>query len=235
LNAETFLQKYRILECLLEKRYDGHKMSSSSVVMEYIRDPDSNPVRVDLDLIREIRNILSHNAGPDGLAVVQPSQAMIDRLDQIIAHVRKPRPACALGTPAAQILTTHPNDRLGNVMRSMRKNGYSHVPVIDDGRLVGVFSIKCLFDHLARNGLDALDENARISDLGEGICIDCRAGERYLFLPKDASVTAVRSAFENRSERNSRLSLIFVTETGSMNEPIICMLSPWDVLNDQDQ
>ena len=38
--AEIFLQKYRILEGLLEKRYDGRKTGGPSVVYEYIRDED---------------------------------------------------------------------------------------------------------------------------------------------------------------------------------------------------
>ena len=50
--AEIFLQKYRILEGLLEKRYDGRHTGGPSVVYEYIRDEDSEPVRVDLDLLR---------------------------------------------------------------------------------------------------------------------------------------------------------------------------------------
>ena len=88
LNSEAFLQKYRILEGLLEKRYDGEKLSGPSVVMEYIRDEDSEPVRVDLDLLREIRNILSHNACQDGAAVVEPSDEMLERLERIIAYVQ---------------------------------------------------------------------------------------------------------------------------------------------------
>ena len=80
--AETFLQKYRILEGLLEKRYDGRKTGGPSVVYEYIRDEDSEPVRVDLDLLREIRNLLSHNACDDGNAVVEPSLV----LDEFVYH-----------------------------------------------------------------------------------------------------------------------------------------------------
>ena len=233
MKAEIFLQKYRILEGLLEKRYDGRRMSSSSVVMEYIRDQDSDPVRVDLDLIREIRNILSHNADPAGGAVVQPSQAMIDCLDAIIDHVKRPRLARHCGTPAERILSAHPNDNILNLMRNMRKNGYSHVPVTDGGRFAGVFSIKCLFDYLAQNGFDALDRGARIADLGDAIGMDKHRGERYLFVPADTSIVAVRNAFETHRERNNRLGLVFVTEHGTADEPIICMLSPWDVLNNE--
>jgi len=234
-NAELFLQKYRVLEGLLEKRYDGEKMSSSSVVMEYIRDPDSAPVRVDLDLIREIRNILSHNAGPDGGAVVQPSAAMIERLDQIIDHVKRVQPAKDFGTAADKILFAHPNDSVQDVMRNMRSHGYSHVPVTDKGKLIGIFSIKCLFDYLAENGLSSLNQTTRIRDLGGNIRIDNRRGERYLFVPEDTSIIRVRSAFRSHGERDNRLRVVFVTQNGSPSEKIICMLSPWDVLNEQKQ
>lgn len=235
MNAERFLQKYRILEGMLEKRYDGEKMSSSSVVMEYIRDPDSDPVRVDLDLIREIRNILSHNAGPDGRPVVEPSEAMIARLDEIIDHVKRERLAKDCGTPAERILCAHPNDNVLNIMRSMLNNGYSHVPVTDDGALVGIFSIKCLFDYLAENGAGSISDDTRIRELKKYTGIDNRRGERYMFVDENATIVSVRSAFRDHHERNNRLSAVFVTETGSPGEKIQCILSPWDVLNDQNQ
>ena len=235
MNAEVFLQKYRILEGLLEKRYDGEKMSSSSVVMEYIRDPDSESVRVDLDLIREIRNLLSHNAASDGEAVVQPSAAMIARLDEIIEHVKRVLPAKDFGTPAGRILFAHPNDNVLSVMRSMQKNGYSHVPVMEKGSLKGIFSIKCLFDYLATKGFSALDASARIRDLGDHISIDGRRGERYMFVPANTSIISVRAAFRSYKERDRRLRAVFVTQSGSPQEEIICMLSPWDVLSDQKQ
>ena len=232
LNSEAFLQKYRILEGLLEKRYDGEKLSGPSVVMEYIRDEDSEPVRVDLDLLREIRNILSHNAGYDGAAVVEPSDEMLERLERIIAYVQQPRLAAQFGTPAERILSAHPNDEVYSVMRNMLNNGYSHVPVRDRSGVIGVFSVKSLFDYLARNGLDVLPQNARIDDLGEHIRCDRDTGERYMFVPADTSIIAVRRAFQRHTERNRRLSVVFVTPNGLQQEDLICMLTPWDVLSD---
>ena len=231
-NSERFLQKYRILEGLLEKRYEGEKISSGSVVMEYLRDDDSQNVRVDLDLLREIRNILSHNAGVDGKAVIEPSDEMLARLDEVIAHVRKPRVAADFGTPADQVLYAHPNDSIVNVMRNMRKNGYSHVPVEDKGRVVGVFSVKCIFDYLAEEGLDMLNDRARISALGDRIRLDFRKGERYMFASADASIVTVRKAFQRYTERNRRLSAVFVTQSGAADEPLICIITPWDVLSE---
>ncbi len=231
LNSETFLQKYRILEGLLEKRYEGEKVSGSSVVMEYLRDDDSQNVRV--DLLREIRNSLTHNSGSDGKAVVEQSDEMLERLDRIIEHVRRPRIAAEFGTPASQVFYAHPNDEIVAVMRNMRKNGYSHVPVEDKERIVGVFSIKCMFDYLAEEGLDMLGDRARISALGNRIRLDSRKGERYMFVSADTSIVTVRKAFQRYTERNRRLSAVFVTQSGAEDEPLICIITPWDVLSER--
>lgn len=232
LTSESFLQKYRILEGLLEKRYEGEKLSCSSVIMEYIRDEDSEPVRVDLDLLREIRNILSHNAGHDGSAVVEPSAEMLERLEEIIAYVQQPRQACQFGTPAERILSAHPNECVNGIMRNMLRRGYSHVPVRDRSGVIGVFSVRSVFDFLAQNGMNALPENARIGDLGEHIHLNRETGVRYMFVPQATSIVTVRHAFQRYTERNRRLSAVFVTENGCPQEELICMLTPWDVLSD---
>ncbi|MBQ8507056.1 MAG: CBS domain-containing protein [Clostridia bacterium] len=233
MRSELFLQKYRVLENLLEKRYEGKKVSSSSVVIEYIRDADSEPVRVDLDLMREIRNILSHNAGTSGAPVVEPSQETVDRLEEIISYVRRPRLACEFGTPAKDIFSAHMNDRVIHVMRNMQKNGYSHVPVEERGGIVAVFSVKSLFDYMAENGPDSVNSETKIAALGEKIRLDRLAGDRYMFVPEDASIVSVRNAFEKFTRKNSRLSAVFVTKTGAPEEPLLCMLTPWDVLSDE--
>lgn len=231
-NAERFLQKYRILEGMLEKRYEGEKVSSPSVIIEYIRDADSEPVRTDLDLLREIRNILSHNACDDGSAVVEPSAEILGRLDEVIDYVNAPRTADRFGTPAERILSAHPNDHALSVMRNMLKNGYSHVPVCDRSGVVGVFSTHSVFEYLAQHGFDALSENARIADLKEYICCDRTSGERYMFVPADTSIVSVRRAFQRQTERNRRLSCVFVTADGKQDQKLICMLTPWDALSD---
>lgn len=232
-NSERFLKGYRILEGLLEKRYEGQKVSSSSVVMEYIRDDDSEPVRVDLDLLREIRNILSHNACSNGDAVVEPSDEMLERLEHILDYVRRPRFAADFGTPADEVLCAHPNDRILSVMRNMRNAGYSQVPVKEDGRIVGVFSVRCLFDYLAENDLDSLHRSARIRDLGDRIQLDRKQGERYMFVMADTSIISIRRAFQRYPEKDRRLSTVFVTRNGFPEEELICIITPWDVLNEQ--
>ncbi|MEA5066481.1 MAG: hypothetical protein VB065_10555, partial [Eubacteriales bacterium] len=75
MRSEEFLLLYRQLEEALENKYARSLRTTGSVVMEYLRDDDSLPFRDRLNLCREIRNILTHNAAGDDSAVVEPSEA----------------------------------------------------------------------------------------------------------------------------------------------------------------
>ena len=64
----------------------------------------------------------------------------------------------------------------------------------------------------------------------DALDFDQHGAEKYLFMPQDATILQVRAAFEDRMERNSRLSVVFITPGGAKDEPLLAMLTPWDVL-----
>ena len=220
---------------MLERRYANHRMGSGSVVIEYLRDPDSLPVRTQLDLCREIRNLLSHNADDSGEAVVQPSEAVLRMLYDILEHVQRPRLAVDFGTPVERILFAHPNDSALDTMRRMLKMGYSHVPVRDREGLRGVFSAASLLGWLAKRGFGEVPAATRIQDLNEFIRFDDSRSEKYLFLPRDATLLSVRDAFERRDEPNHRLAVVFITTDGARQDRLLAMLTPWDVLSNAQE
>ena len=229
--AENFLKMYRILEGILEKRFSG-KRQNSSVVMEYLRDDDSEPYRHELNVCREIRNLLSHNADEEGEPLVEPSEAVLISLQNILEHVSAPKYAVDYGTPREKILWAHLNDKIIDVMHTMSKNGFSHVPVIEKGSFIGVFSAGSLFSYLEKNGLSALDNSTRIHSIRDALSVEKHGAEKYLFMPEETTIYQVRAIFERRSERNNRTSAIFITKNGSQDEHLIAMLTPWDVLKD---
>ena len=89
-----------------------------------------------------------------------------------------------------------------------------------------------VFSYLERAGLESLDNSSRIGQIRNIYLREHYGAEKYLFLPSDATIYQIRSAFEDRSKRNNRLSAVFITKSGSQNEPLIAMLTPWDVLKD---
>lgn len=229
--AERFLKLYRMLEGALERRMSGRRQGVS-VVVDYLRDADSAPVRHDLDVCREIRNLLSHNADDAGEPPVEPSESIVECLECILNHVSHPRYAVDCGTPQEKLLCAHPNDPVDEVMHRMDKMGYSHVPILEKERLIGVFSTGSLFAYLEQNGLASLDKGARLAQLRDVTGVDRRGAEHYCFMPQDATVLQARAAFDDRPRPNCRLSAVFITKTGDKDEPLLAMLTPWDVLKD---
>lgn len=230
--SEQFLRLYRKLEGLLEKRYSGKKVSSS-VVMEYLHDPDSAPCRADLDMCRDIRNLLTHNDDEDGQPVVEPSEGVVELLGDIVDYVQRPRLAMDYGTPGEKIMFAHPNDLALDVMRHMLRMGYSHVPVRDKTGLVGVFSAGALMSYVGERGFEALKDDLRIGDLKKELSVDNEHTDRYLFFDSKTTLTTVRMAFEKPQERNRRLAVAFITEDGGQHSQVLAMLTPWDALKDR--
>ena len=231
--TEQFLRLYRKLEGLLEKRYSGKKVSSS-VVMEYLHDPDSAPCRADLDMCRDIRNLLTHNDDEDGQPVVEPSEGVVELLGDIVDYVQRPRLAMDYGTPGEKIMFAHPNDLALDVMRHMLRMGYSHVPVRDKTGLVGVFSAGALMSYVGERGFEALKDDLRIGDLKKELSVDNEHTDRYLFFDSKTTLTTVRMAFEKPQERNRRLAVAFITEDGGQHSQVLAMLTPWDALKDKN-
>ncbi len=234
LRSERFLKLYRKMEGVLEKRYSGKKVSSGSVVMEYLHDPDSAPCRADLDMCREIRNLLSHNTDDDGQPVIEPSQAVLDLLGEIVDYVQRPRLAVDYGTPGDKIMFAHPNDSALDVIRHMMRMGYSHVPVRDRTGLVGVFSPGALMSFVGDKGFENLRDDLRVGDLKNALSVDNERNDKYLFFDSSVTLTTVRMAFEKRQERNRRLAVVFITEDGGQHTQVLAMLTPWDALKDRN-
>jgi len=136
------------------------------------------------------------------------------------------------GTPVERILCAHKNDKLAHVMSNMRKNGYSHVPVMEKGKICGVLSIRSIFDYLAEEGLECLHSDSRIADLGDAISLERNIGVRYLFMPENTNIEAVRAAFERYTDKNRRISAVFISKNGTEDDELICILTPWDVMKD---
>lgn len=231
--SEQFLRLYRKLEGLLEKRYSGKKVSSS-VVMEYLHDPDSAPCRADLDMCRDIRNLLTHNDDEDGQPVVEPSEGVVELLGDIVDYVQRPRLAMDYGTTGEKIMFAHPNDLALDVMRHMMRMGYSHVPVRDKTGLVGVFSAGALMSYVGERGFEALKDDLRIGDLKKELSVDNEHTDKYLFFDSKTTLTTVRMAFEKPQERNRRLAVAFITEDGGQHSQVLAMLTPWDALKDKN-
>lgn len=231
MSAEKFLDLYKQLEDLLEEKYMAKKRRYSSVVFEYLNDDESKPVRENIDVCREIRNLLAHTAKIGGEDVVEPSENVINALCECIAYVKRPPTALEFATRGDQIFKAGYNQTAIKIMGIMDKNGYSHVPIIQNGEFMGVFSTSTLFSFLLTNCGVPISKTTTIAELHNQLPINAHI-ENYEFAPIDLTLSEARRKFETVKEKNKRLSVIFITQTGNAKERLLGMLTPWDVLKE---
>ncbi|GHU79986.1 hypothetical protein AGMMS49992_32570 [Clostridia bacterium] len=198
--------------------------------MAYLEDPESRPVHDDLEVCREIRNILTHNADSNGQPVVEPSEGILDALDRMISYAIQPPLALAFATSAEHLLCARLPERALNLMRAMDKRGFSHAPVLDGDRLMGIFSVATVFALMLLKPGAIIDESTPIAAFAPLLPLDAHHPERFLFIDENATYADVKQAFESTRERNSRLAALFITPSGQPDEPLLGMITPWDVL-----
>lgn len=230
MRSEEFLRWYRVMEDLLEARLPAEGRRHASVVMDYLETEDAQPFRERLDLCREIRNLLSHSANPDGSAVIEPSEAVVASLKAIVEHIREPMRAEMFMTRRQDLMTARGDYYALRLMRDMEARGFSHVPVLSDERVVGVFSVSTVFSQLAREGELNISEKTRISLFSRSLRVDRHASERFQFAPAGITHAEVSALFERRPAKRKRLAAVFITDTGDEDGALLGMITPWDLL-----
>lgn len=231
--TEEFLELYRQLEDALEERYRNQRRRFSSVVVEFIREEESAPVREKLEVCREIRNLLTHTVGLQGKPVVEPSAPVVEALEEVISYVKRPPLALEYAVRGEKIMTARLDQKALKLMEQMEKTGYSHIPVMQNGSFCGVFSAGTVFRCQLYSGGKSLTPETTLRDLKKYL-EPGEHPENYEFVGKDTSYLTVRRLFERPRGKNRRISVIFITETGRQNERLLGMLTPWDVLGEQE-
>lgn len=231
--VHTFLDMYKQLEDELEDKYRHARRKCSSVVFEFTKDPESAPIRDKLNVCRELRNLLTHNANLGGIPVAEPSLPLMDAMQEILDFVRKPPLALEFATRGEQVMKASTHQKVLRVMDVMDKNGFSHIPVMNNGTFLGVFSSGVIMRYLLRSHARGITPETTIGDLRDYIAVEKHA-ENYEFVSKDTSYLTVRDMFEKVKGRNQRVSVIFITEHGRQDQKLLGMLTPWDVLGNLD-
>ncbi len=228
-SVEVFLDLYRTLEEDLKEYYAGRKLRYSSPILEYM-NTDGKKHYDELDMCREIRNILSHHPYYEGEMPIVPSDRLIDALRRVIHEVENPVTAVKLATPATELVTASYGDAASSLLVKMEKRGFSHVPVLNDGRFEGVFSIGAAFEFIRSRPGVVIDNSLTLSDMRDFLPTNVHRCEQYLFCAPGATLAEVRGMFRSTGPKQRRVAAVFVMKNGDRNSALRGMITPWDLI-----
>ena len=222
---EIFLDYYRQLEDVLEQHYPKNGTDTSPVYL-YERHVRGERGRM-VTILREARNFLSHTPKFLDEDVVEVSDEVILYIKELVEELMKPQTAYDCCTKFENLLWAEINSDISGIMKEMIDKGYSHVPILNKDRgLIGVFNESVVFSCWVHGK----DRPERISDIVDLTMLDNQLSVGYAFIHHNALVEEARLLFELPEKGKKRNALLFVTKNGKLDEEIIGVMSPRDVM-----
>lgn len=225
--ATEFMDLYRSLEAALRAEYDIDR-ADSPVYWAARNHAELRRMRDDLDCCREIRNLLAHNPAIAGSPAVEPSEEALEVLRRALRLIEKPPLALDAGVRTPSIFTRTLGDLVRPALQTMVEKDYSHVPIVDDGHVVGIFSESNLLTLHAMRESVLIDAATRFTDLAEALPLEAHR-EAFPFIARDATLEAAADLFEAAEARGVRIGLLLVTQNGRPTERLLGIVSASDV------
>ena len=224
-NNELFIEKYKELEYVITKRYNLGKTISPIAYIEKRSEYDH--FEKELEYCREVRNFLQHEGKINNEFAVTASSEMIKKLDEIIEFVRNPIRIKDVYIPLSKVYYKGLDNFVYPSMLSMDYKKYSHIPILEKGVLVGVFSKTSIFKYLLEEENSNFNEVIKFSDIKKYISLD---EEYYLFTTKETPVEDIIEDVISNFRNGKRVAIIFVTDNGFKNGKLVGLLTPYDIL-----
>jgi len=236
MQADLFLDLYKKLEQLVKDKYSGNGKRFESPVISFSNSREGREYKEDLDTIREIRNLLVHLPMTNGQYPIEPSEEIVKTLMEIIEKIEHPLKAMDFAIKIENIMKAKLDDLAFSVMKRMEDNGYTHVPIVDEGKLFGVFSKSTFFSYMIAHNCKGIDADTEIRDFIDILPVEKQRNEYYEFAPKDALYIEIRELFEKTYQRkNRRLAVVFLTSDGKPDGWLQGMITAWDVLRIEEK
>jgi CBS domain-containing protein len=231
-NAYEFLSIYNELDEYMRRQLNADDNIPHRSLIEKLSKKNNlfNKYKNDLIDFAKLRNALVHNpyrtiAEP----IAEPHDNIVELYRNIKNKIINPLLAYDIAVKTKNIYCATLEDNAIEVMKVMSQNTYSHVPVVINNRVIGVFSQYSVFSYLVEKQSVCLDSTVKIGDFEKYIVFENYAGEYFEFVSRDTLVSEIELMFQRRKDNHKRLSVVFVTENGSMHEKLLGIITGWDI------
>ena len=232
-NARKFLKLFKEIESHARNLYKKGKEypPDESFVKDLKRDRRFIEYSKKIDCCKEVRNLLSHNSAFNSEFPVEPSNEMIIFLqEKILGVFKEPKTIRNIWIPKEKVRVSELGDKVLPIMKDMREYNYTHIPIIENGVVTGVFSENTLFEFIIDVGIMAIDDKTLMSDFKNILPVEKHINESFYFVSQDKTLYEIGQMFENDFTSNKRIGMIFATQSGKSTEKMLGVITPWDIL-----
>lgn len=226
--ADEFIELYKELESAAVQSYgysaDGRAVSRLENRKEFSK------VSTELAYCREVRNLLQHKPKVKGRFMVEPSEEMVQLLRDTLEKVQNPVRCHDIAVPFEKMYWKTMDDLVLPSMKGLKDGTFTHIPILNDRRVVGIFSVNALFSYLLAHDLDGLDAKTRFRDMTDCIGLDAHPSEVFVFERNNATVDEAEEHFEKALRKGRRVGMVFLTENARPTDKLLGILTAWDMV-----
>ncbi len=227
-NAEEFIELYKLLEKTIREKYNLNEWDSP---IEHVKKKNEFAQdKYEIGICQKVRNLFSHEPKFNEDYLVDPSLKLIDFLKKLIRKIENPPTAFSLSTKRSDILFASRQDNVIEVMEEMVIKNFTHIPILENDVVIGVFGESTIFNYISKNGGIALEKSNLFNNLLDYVGIKSHS-ERFEFVKRSESYHNIKKKYLTGFKDGKRLGMLFVTENGLAKEKLIGIITLWDVLN----
>ena len=186
----------------------------------------------ELLIIKQVRNINTHQRNDKYGYVVCPNPDMNIKLKSIIDEINNPPTIynSNMCIKKQYMYCKTINDTVESTIKDMVDKTYTHVPILENGIIKGVFSESSLLDIVNKESGIIIDKNTKFADILEYLKLENHSTEEFIFISRNKNIYDVEDIFKDYFTRKKRVGCVYITESGKTDESILGMLTAWDVL-----
>ncbi len=231
--TEIFLDKYRQLETVIKSEYNLGK--NDSAINFLMKNKAFQDIENELDMCRETRNLLSHNPKINGEYAVEPSDALINLLNEVINKIENPLRAKDVMVRKSELCYMSMEDSVKEAMIAIKEHSYKQIPILEDGVLAGIFSSKTILDILITEDINGIKQGMTFSDIASYITIENSDDKTFCFVSQDTLVSDIGMMYKENLNKKDRINIIFVTHSGKKTERILGIITAWEIAAEIDR
>ncbi len=227
-SIEEYIEEYKKLEEAV-RRVHGLKNNDSVVSVLKKRFPHDSSI---IQSCADLRNFYSHDGKMNNRFIADVSTDAVTYVRDLTVAVNNRQKCGERCIKFKDIFWKSLNDNVRDTMTIMQKKLYTHVPILDGRKVIGVFDENSLFSFLAaqEDGICIFDDKLSFADLKEHIKLDNREMEEFSFFPINKFTDEAAEEFNNAQQRGKRIGLMLLTASGKPTDDLQGIITPWDII-----
>lgn len=233
-NAYRFIRAYNELDYFMDQKLQRDQRFNSyyqRIIELSKREATFRKHKPILHSFGELRNAIVHDFGRDHMDIIaEPHLRQVELFERILREVMDPPRALeTIAVKFKDLYTASPEAPVLEVMKTMTREGFSYVPVMEEGRMLGVFSDDSVFQYVRDHSVVDFGREFRLKHLAEYTAVEAHQNEFFQFASRRETVADLEERLKKTSLTGKRLEVVFLTENGKPEEKLLGMVTVWDL------